>query len=232
MLSRKILQDVEVKQRKDVAKTSTSDRSEAVEKVVKCCYDALVELRRKIAIDKKVHFLFRHGNVSMNSLSLQCTINETQSHSAPLTSSTLQISTHNILPTETLHEMSEVRPHTPQLLLTVTGVTQIKLDFYGDQFLALLRNFPAGRPRAGAYGNDTSDFSDRPGPSSKWVNTGGPTPRGVAKVNNWGTKERSVARKRVAKSTPPPPPAPPQNVGLMPMPATRKPNATSAHRRL
>jgi ATP-dependent DNA helicase RecQ len=39
----------------------------------------------------------------------------------------------------TLHEMAQVRPTTPEALLDITGVGQLKLEKFGDAFLAVLR---------------------------------------------------------------------------------------------
>ena len=40
-----------------------------------------------------------------------------------------KVAIHNILSNDTLHEMSEVRPHTLTQLLGVAGVTEIKIQF-------------------------------------------------------------------------------------------------------
>ena len=58
------------------------------------------------------------------------------------------LAVHNILTTETLHEMSEVRPHTVSGLKEITGFVQLKVDFYGARFLEVLQKFPAGKNKA------------------------------------------------------------------------------------
>ncbi|MCH8336675.1 MAG: DNA helicase RecQ [Proteobacteria bacterium] len=50
---------------------------------------------------------------------------------------------------KTLHEMLAYRPQTASEMLDINGVGQTKLDRYGDQFLAILRSWPAGRDAEG-----------------------------------------------------------------------------------
>ena len=210
---RKIVMDVEVPKKKESVATE-SKSSIQVDKVVRACYEALIDERKKIAAEKKV-------------------------------------AVHNILSNDTLHEMSEVRPHTAEQLLNITGFTQLKIDFYGAGFLKRLRNFPQGKPR-------TSDFVEpSSSSSSNWINTNNPAPSNISRTGRGrarkprkpagtGTASSSnidynsfrykssnaaasnsgpgVGRGTTSNSN--------TNVGLMPLPQPKKPKANSMHRRL
>ena len=208
---KKVVMDVEVSQKKENVAVETKSNP-AVDAIVKCCYDVLIQCRKEIAAEKK-------------------------------------LATHNILSNDTLHEMSEVRPHTAQELLNITGFTQLKIDFYGAEFLKRLQNFPPGKPRAAAPIAETSS-------SSNWINTGGPPPsktsragRGRARKprktvptasnrsvnfdkfkysspNGVGTASATFGRGGTGTTNSN------QNVGLMPMPQPKKPKSSSMHRRL
>jgi hypothetical protein len=205
----KIVMDVEVTQQRETVATEAKSNP-AVDAVVKCCYDVLIQCRKDIAAEKKV-------------------------------------AVHNILSNDTLHEMSEVRPQTVDQLLNITGVTQLKLDFYGAEFLKRLKNFPPGKPRS----TTTSDFVDSSS-SSKWINTNAPPPSNISKAGR-GRSRKPRKTPASAKSTnfdafryksPSGVGSASnnhnsggaananQNVGLMPMPQPKKPKANSMHRRL
>ena len=152
------------------------------------------------------------------------------------------VMTHNILTSETLHEMSEVRPHTIAQLKHITGVTQLKIDFYGAQILAVLRKFPAGKP-------PKTDFAQEPATTSKWINSAAPAPRSVNKSKTaqprkpkkaaaaaapsfdrykYGNSSGSARQSAPAKAAP----AASNSMGLMPLPVPKKPKTSSVHRRL
>ena len=212
----KIVMDVEVTQKR-VSVAAETKSNPAVDKVVKCCYDALIQCRKDIAAEKKV-------------------------------------AVHNILSSDTLHEMSEVRPHTVEQLLNITGVTQLKIDFYGAEFLKRLKNFPPGKPRPTAQ--STADLISSSS-SSNWINTSAPAPSNISKTGrgrarkprksvaparpgnfdkynyktpssagsgNSKTGSASYGRGAATNSN--------QNVGFMPMPQPKKPKVNSVHRRL
>ena len=208
---RKIVMDVEVPKKKESVATE-SKSSIQVDKVVRACYEALIDERKKIAAEKKV-------------------------------------AVHNILSNDTLHEMSEVRPHTAEQLLNITGFTQLKIDFYGAGFLKRLRNFPQGKPR-------TSDFVDpSSSSSSNWINTNNPAPSNISRTgrgrarkprkpagtgsasssnidyNSFRYKSSNAAASNsgpgLGRGT-----TSNTNIGLMPLPQPKKPKANSMHRRL
>merc|ERR1712176_1344246 len=210
----KIVMDVEVSQKRESV-VSEPKSNPAVDKVVKCCYDVLIQCRKDIATEKK-------------------------------------LATHNILSNDTLHEMSEVRPHTVEQLLNITGVTQLKIDFYGAEFLKRLRNFPPGKPRSTAPPSDFTDSSSSP----KWINTNNPPPSNINKTGRGRARKprktaasasssagsahfdayrykspssvAAASKNRAAATSA----NSNQNVGLMPMPQPKKPKPGSMHRRL
>ena len=180
--NQKFVMDVELHKKKDVTSNdgaTSSGQNSNVDKVVACCYEALLTCRKGIADTK-------------------------------------QVAVHNILPNDTLHELSEVRPHTKSQLLQITGFTRLKVDFYGADFLKVLKNFPGGKAR-----NDTSSSTN-----GKWINTAVANSNKPAggKANfdkyKYGKGKQATGRKSAAA----PPPPPKQNtLNLMPMPLPKIP---------
>lgn len=212
---RKIIMDVEVPKKKETVATESMS-SVQVDKIVRACYEALLDERKKIAAEKKV-------------------------------------AVHNILSNDTLHEMSEVRPHSPEQLLNITGFTQLKIDFYGADFLKRLRNFPPGKPRASDFVEPTTSSS------SNWINTNNAAPSNISRSGRGrARKPRKAAGTGTASSSnidyssfrykssnaaasnsgsgmgrgTPSNSNLNQNIGLMPLPQPKKPKANSMHRRL
>lgn len=142
------------------------------------------------------------------------------------------ISIHNIVPNETLHEMSEVRPQTVQQLLSITGITELKMDFYGQAFLKVLQPFPPGKANITA-------------PSSKWISTGsasdkrkssGPTKKKKSvPISNVGSSNANVGNSKNSTSNSTASSSSSNNcnnVRLMPLPVPKKSRPGSLHRHL
>jgi len=143
------------------------------------------------------------------------------------------LAVHNILTTETLHEMSEVRPHTVAGLKEITGFGQLKVDFYGAKFLEVLQKFPAGKKKADDSWIDTA-ITPKPKPKKTSKNTGyykgkaiKAKPAGKFDQYQYGAGASSSGASNTASK-----PANTSNVGMMPIPGVKKPKLNSIHRRL
>ena len=144
------------------------------------------------------------------------------------------VNVHNILTIETLHEMSEKRPHSVPQLLAVTGFSQLKVDYYGEAFLKVLQAFPPGKQKVSTNK-----------PASKWINTASNSDRGRINRQPRGRGRKSVSTAQSSNNgTSSNNPSygtsnnnsnnnsNNSNVGLMPMPLPKKAKPSSAHRRL
>ena len=132
----------------------------------------------------------------------------------------------NILTNNTLHEMSEVRPHTEADLRNITGVTELKSDFYGESFLAVLRKFPPGKKI------ESNDFVEDSAGKSKWISTRTSSSSSAVAVSTkqfdrYNYKNAQPASKSKTTSSPnisitPASASSTSNTRLMPLPVPKK----------